>query len=484
MLNKNQLPIFLLLISLTLLCLRILFISGTLLVDDEAYYAMYARHMSWGYIDHGPVVAFIIGLFTFVGENDFTVRLGSLFLMTSLSILLYIYGKKFINQHTALILSLSLTANLLFHTNAIIITPDSPLAFFTVLAILFYYIAYFKDDRYIYVGGFMLGMAMLSKISALFPAIGIAIFPILIKEKRYWLKNIHYYGSFILAILVFLPFIVWNIQNDLAFFRYQGAHITRGGSINHFAELWIGLALLIGPLFFYNSVIRPITNLRNWFNITSDMKYFTVVTIIPLGYFLFHSLFTRLELNWVAPVFFGGIFILGLQEYDSVKNKRRLYVQVFYSLFLIILITSQHYFTILPLKGKSDPTNRYFMYQNLLNDTKELIKNNPSLEKYRIVANKFQIPSMINFYLKPKLEAICLSIGYHETLYSFLYDNSELEGKDFIYIHNKEKFPKKLIPYFDSYELLKEIKMYRNESRVSRHSIWLVKNYAGKTSDL
>ena len=129
MLNKHQLPTFLFLISIILLSLRILFISGTFLVDDEAYYAMYARHMSWGYIDHGPVVAFIIGLFTFAGENDFTVRLGSLFLMTSLSALLYIFGKKFINQPAALILSLSLTVNLLFHTNAIIITPDSPLAF-------------------------------------------------------------------------------------------------------------------------------------------------------------------------------------------------------------------------------------------------------------------------------------------------------------------------------------------------------------------
>ena len=484
MLSRNHFPKIVFVLSIALLSIRIFFISGPLLVDDEAYYAMYARHMSWGYIDHGPVVAFIIGIFTLLGENDFTVRLGSVFLMTSLSAILYIVGRKYFNERSALIISLSLTANLLFHTNAIIITPDSPLAFFSILSILFYYIAYFKDQRYIYIGGLMLGMAMLSKVSALFPAIGIAIFPILVKDKRYWLKNIHYYGSFIIAFLVFVPFIIWNIENNMAFVRYQGSHITRGGTINQFAELWLGLALLIGPLFFYSSVIRPLVNLRNWSVISIEMKYFTIVTGIPLGYFLFHSFFNRLELNWAAPVFFGGIFILGLQEYNSMKQKRRLYVQLFYSLFLILLITTQHYFTILPLKGKSDPTNRYFMYQNLLQDTKELFEKNPDLKKYRIAANKFQIPSMINFYLNPELEAICLSIGYHETLYSFLYDNKDLKGKDFIYIHNKEKFPKKLKPYFDSYELLKQTKMYRNESRVSKHSIWLVKNYSGKSQEL
>ena len=51
-------------ISGVLIALRIFFISGTLLIDDEAYYAMYARHLSWGYIDHGPIIAYVIRLFT------------------------------------------------------------------------------------------------------------------------------------------------------------------------------------------------------------------------------------------------------------------------------------------------------------------------------------------------------------------------------------------------------------------------------------
>ena len=43
---------------------------------------------------------------------------------------------------------------------------------------------------------------------------------------------------------------------------------------------------------------------------------------------------------------------------------------------------------------------------------------------YRILANNFQIPSMINIYLNPEQEASCLSIGYHETLYSFIYKDN------------------------------------------------------------
>ena len=46
---------------------------------------------------------------------------------------------------------------------------------------------------------------------------------------------------------------------------------------------------------------------------------------------------------------------------------------------------------------------------------KKMLNEQPDLAKLRIVSNEFQIPSMINFYLNPTMEAICLSIDYHET---------------------------------------------------------------------
>ena len=128
-------------LSLLLLIIRLLFISNTLLINDEAYYAIYARHLAWGYVDHGPIVAYLIKLFTLIWENSFTVRLGATTLMSVLTIILYYFGKKYFNTKTGIFLSLSLTANMLFHTNSIVITPDVPMTFFTILAMMFYYLA-------------------------------------------------------------------------------------------------------------------------------------------------------------------------------------------------------------------------------------------------------------------------------------------------------------------------------------------------------
>ena len=237
-------------ISAVLILIRLLFISNTMLIDDEAYYTMYARHLDWGYIDHGPVVAFLIKLFTMFAENAFMVRLGPIVFITALTIILYRFGKSQFNEATGMALSLGLSVNMLFHTNAVVMTPDVPLAFFSILAILYYYKAFFIDEEYLIAAGALLGLAMLSKISALFPAIGIVLFPAIVKEKRHFYKNVNFYRSLMLAFLIFMPFVVWNLQNDLAFVRYQGTHISKAGGFLDFLGLWVGLSLAAGPIYF------------------------------------------------------------------------------------------------------------------------------------------------------------------------------------------------------------------------------------------
>ena len=226
--ENNRLTNYALILFTILFAVKLYFISNTFLVDDEAYYAMYARHLAWGYIDHGPVVAFIIWIFTFLNESSFTVRLGPVILMSFLTFFLYSVTKKHMDQQFALITSLALIANLMFHTNSIIITPDVPLAFFSILSILFYYLAYFKDERFIYPGGIMLGLSVLSKVSALFPAIGIFLFPFLVKEKRHMLKNVHFYASFFISFIIFIKLALLLINSGIEYFKIPSSFETYG----------------------------------------------------------------------------------------------------------------------------------------------------------------------------------------------------------------------------------------------------------------
>ena len=290
--------------------------------------------------------------------------------------------------------------------------------------------------------------------------------------------NASFQFTFIVALLIFLPFIIWNLNNDLAFVRNQGSHIYRGGGITEFINLWLGLAIISGPLFFYYSIIRPFLNLKEWRKTSEPIQYFTVVTIVPLGYFLAHSLFSKFELNWPAPVFLSGVFLLSLQL--NRNNMKTYYAQIIYSLILIMIITTQTFWPVLPLKGNADITNRYYTYSALQLELAEYLQQNPNLKQKQIMANNFQIPSIINFYLKPELEAGCLSIGYHETLYSFLYPDNKLKGQDFLFLTEGKKMPKWLYSYFENIKFLENFESKRGTHLISEYTLWWVENYRGK----
>ena len=51
------------------------------MMPEETYYWNYARHLSFGYLDHPPMVAWLIRAATAVfGQNEFGVRAGALLL--------------------------------------------------------------------------------------------------------------------------------------------------------------------------------------------------------------------------------------------------------------------------------------------------------------------------------------------------------------------------------------------------------------------
>ena len=400
-----------------------------------------------------------------------------------LTVFLYRFGKTYFNEATGIIMSLGISANMLFHTNAVVITPDVPLAFFTIMAIIYYYRAYFIDAKYLYAAGILLGLAVLSKVSALFPAVGIILFPFVIQGKRHFLSDIRFYGSLVAALLVFIPFIIWNLQNDLAFVRYQGSHVISSGSWSDFSGLWLSLLVTIGPVFFYYSVIKPFLLLKRLLSISPELTYFTIVTIIPTIYFLVHSVFSRMEVNWPAPIFSGGLFLFGilLGENWPVYRKRFIF-QVGFSLVLIFIVTVQTFWPFLPIKGKIDVTNRYHIYNAFPSELKAYLQTYPELQNKRLLADNYQIPSMINFYLNPRLEASALSINYHETLYSFLYQDGMFVGNDFLFLKRGKTFPKKFTPYFDDAILLQLFESKRLGQKVAGYSLWSVTNYRGKST--
>jgi hypothetical protein len=190
-----------------------------------------------------------------------------------------------------------------------------------------------------------------------------------------------------------------------------------------------------------------------------------------------------MEVNWPAPIFSGGLFLFGilLGENWPVHRKRFIF-QVGFSLVLIFIVTVQTFWPFLPVKGKVDVTNRYHIYNAIPGELKIYLQTHPELQNKRILADNYQIPSMINFYLNPSLEASALSINYHETLYSFLHQDVIFVGNDFLFLKRGKTFPKKFVPYFEEANLLQLFESKRLDQKVAMYSLWSVINYRGKST--
>ena len=81
----------------------------TELNEDEAYYWMYSRKLSWGYFDHPPIIALIIKLGYYVFQNELGIRLIPIILSTcSLIIWEKIIQPKEIKIYVLLLLSVGI----------------------------------------------------------------------------------------------------------------------------------------------------------------------------------------------------------------------------------------------------------------------------------------------------------------------------------------------------------------------------------------
>jgi len=61
------------------LALRLIYAGGVELMPEETYYWNYARHLDIGYLDHPPMVGWLIAAATaLLGDGEFGVRLAAL----------------------------------------------------------------------------------------------------------------------------------------------------------------------------------------------------------------------------------------------------------------------------------------------------------------------------------------------------------------------------------------------------------------------
>ena len=379
----------------------------TPLLNDEPYYWLWSQNPEWGYFDHPPLIAWIIGLGTLFFENEIGVRFLSI-LCGSLTIY-YLY--KIIEAETTDKVNIKLfillpASSVFINLYTFIAIPDTPLLFFTTL-FLWQFRKYFYNNTAgnSVILGIVCALLLYSKYHGIL-VIGLAV---LANYKIMARKS--FYLVLVVALLLFTPHLWWQYSNDFPSIRFHLFEKIGAFKIKNIAS-YIGEQLaLTGPALLLLFMVLHRT--RNQYQFT--LKFVT------LGIFLFflYSSFSGMVNSYWTLAAWPGLIIISYIYIREVKKYRKLIISTLsFSLLVILLIRINFLFNSYPIPHFNN-RNPELMAKELSQHTKHPL----------IFINQFIDPALYLFYQKETCFAIN-NLRYKKTQFNYLPQlEKEVQGK-------------------------------------------------------
>jgi hypothetical protein len=219
----------LVLIAVTLV-LRFVAAGSVGLGVGESYYFSSALHPSPGYFDQPPL-ANLLGtlMLRLTGQvSGVVLRAPFIAIFAGTTWLMFLIGRRLFGPRAGFWAALLLNLAPVFSVSVgIFFQPDGPLMFFWLATVWCLIRVLLDEPVHRAVGwwsaaGVMLGLAMLSKYSAVFLAAGAGLFILARKDQRRWLTHPGPWIALGIAALLFVPVLVWNAHHRWISFLWQG----------------------------------------------------------------------------------------------------------------------------------------------------------------------------------------------------------------------------------------------------------------------
>jgi len=299
------------------LILRLAFSGIIDLLPEEGYYWNYAQHLAIGYLDHPPMVAWLIWLSTSVlGNTELAVRAPAYLAWFVVAFFVFRLTANIFDKAAAYRSVLLLAVLPIYFSIGFLMTPDAPLYAAWAGCLYFLERALVARSRPAWWGvGLCMGLGLLSKYTI--GLLGLAAFVYLLVDRpsRQWLLRPEPYLAAAVAIALFGPVLLWNFRNHWASFAFQGPR-RWSGSIHFSLHLLIGGALvLLTPTGFVEAIRAFLKRCQAGAScvlLQCDLfarkrLFMFVFAIVPLFVFVLHSLRSQPKLNWSGPVWLAVI---------------------------------------------------------------------------------------------------------------------------------------------------------------------------------
>lgn len=484
--------------------------------NDEVYYRMYAQYLQWNYFDHPPIVGWLIRASTFNLhlDNEFFIRFGAIASSALTTWILYVCGKRLIDDYTGFLAALIYTATLYGSIIAgTFILPDSPQLVFWSAGL--YILIQLADETIIdkakrkqaLLFGIVAGLAMLCKIHAVFLWLGFLLWIIFYNRK--WLKEPVLYFSGLISILIFLPVIKWNIDNHFITYLYHSERVNvSGASFNagSFFSFTGGQIFYYNPIIFILIVIATIAAFRNRIDLSSPQKSILLFCGLPLIIIAFIiSLFRDVLPHWTGPGYMSLVLLTAAYfskkptETSTAKKIILLSIKIATGLALFIIVSGILLINFYPgtlgkkdslLLGDGDFTLDMYGWKNLRSSIEKIIRKDEEAGLMKkdavIISNKWFPASHIDYYIAMPLKKDVIAIGDTTDIHQYAWINKErkklVPGDDAYCLVPSESFinvPESFKHLFASMLPADTILQRRNGKNCRSFYVYRLKNYTG-----
>lgn len=340
--------------------LRLVYSSQVEMVPEETYYWNYALHLDIGYLDHPPMVAWLIWLGTNVfGTTEFGVRFGAMCSGAVASIFVYRLTRNLFDEASALVALVLMQLLPFFFFAGILMTPDAPMT--AAWAALLYYL-----ERTLLAGrarawwgvGLSLGLGLLSKytIGMLVPAM--LIFVAWDARSRTWLRSWRPYVAGLLAVAIFFPVIYWNASHEWASFAFQTSRRLAERPQFALHKLILSVLILLTPVGAVSLPASLWTRGQGAPEALRRRRFLQLSILTPLAVFFLFSLRHEVKFDWTGALWLAAVppLAFAVAEYGSQGVRawsRRAWTPTLITL-LLIFGAAFHYFVLgLPGMGYS-----------------------------------------------------------------------------------------------------------------------------------
>lgn len=416
-------------------------------IPEEAYHWNYAQHPDLSYLDHPPIVGWMIWLGTHLfGDNRVGVRFPAVLASTVTALLIsritHSLSASPRKERDGLLAVLLYAAIPYYWGLGFVSMPDTfLLLFWTATLYGLSQAVIHRRTSWWYGAGIFLGLGMLSKYTAVLLAGSVFLLLWSSGRERSWLLRKEPYHAGLLALVLFSPVLIWNLQHDWVSFRFQTIarfEHFKPPSAERFVSFLATQSLVVWPPVFLLMVYTAAKRIRSLVVGEDRGASLLLWSFVPTFLaFAFVGLRAEVHIAWPAPAYVGLIPLIAMSIGASEGKRKSLWRRVGCALLFLPLAVYVLAALYLPIFGVP-PTGRLAVLSVWEGLASRVAKEEATMipGSYFIFADgKYQMASELAFHLRAP-ERVYSQNVLGQNAVSFVYwgDLASLKGKDAIFV--------------------------------------------------